>query len=69
MRLLISSPAIAQDMAGAIVDNVLIETSKEADYTLVIDTELEIINEKITAYFFFIPDKQSLEKMLKAIGA
>lgn len=69
MRFLISSPAMAQDMAGAIVDNILIETSKEADYTLAIDTELEIINEKVTAYFFFIPDKQSLEKILRAIGA
>ena len=69
MRLLISSPAMAQDMAGAIVDNILIETSKEADYTLVIDTELEIISEKVTAYFFFIPDKQSLDKILMAIGA
>lgn len=69
MRFLISSPAMAQDMAGAIVDNILIETSKEADYTLVIDTELEIINEKVKAFFFFIPDKQSLEKILRAIGA
>lgn len=69
MRLLISAPVMAQDMAGAIVDNVLIEVSKEADYTLVIYTELEITSEKVTAYFFFIPEKESLEKILRAIGA
>jgi len=68
MRLLVSAPATAQDMAGAVVDNILIEISKEADYTLVIDTELKIIDEKVVTYFFFIPDKDSLGKIFDAIG-
>jgi len=67
MRLLVSSPAFVQDMAGAVVDNILIETSKEADHCLLINTELKVTEEKVGAYFFFIPDKKSLEKILKAI--
>ena len=68
MRLLISSPGMAQDMAGAIVENILAETSKDADYALVMDTELKIVMEKIVAYFFFIPDAASMEKMFKVLG-
>jgi chemotaxis protein CheC len=68
MRLLISSPAFAEDMAGAIIDNILIETSKEADYFFVIDTELEVVAEKVKTYFFFVPDSGSLQKILHAIG-
>ncbi len=68
MRLLVSSPGFAQDMAGAIVDNILVETSKEADSALVMDTELNIVDEKIVAYFFFIPDVGSLRKILKVVG-
>jgi len=68
MRLLISAPALAQDMAGAIVDNILIEISKEADYAIILDTELEIVDKKLLAHFFFVPDKESLEKILKAMG-
>ncbi|MFA4889704.1 MAG: chemotaxis protein CheC [Candidatus Omnitrophota bacterium] len=68
MRLLVSSPAFAEDMAGAIVDNILIETSKEADYFFIIDTDLEIVEEKVKAYFFFIPDAESLKKIMLAMG-
>ena len=68
MKLLVSTPAIAHDMSGAIVDNILIETSKEADYTLIIDTELYIVEEKVMAYFFFIPDVESLRKILNTLG-
>ncbi|MBU1922594.1 chemotaxis protein CheC [Patescibacteria group bacterium] len=68
MRLLISSPALAQDMAGAIVNNILAETSKEGDYSIVIDSEFEIVDQKVMAYFFFIPDKESLDKILKAMN-
>lgn len=68
MRLLISSPGFAEDMAGAIVDSVLAETSKTADFAIVIDTELRILDEKVMAYFFFIPDTESLAKIMKAVG-
>lgn len=68
MRLLISSPAFAEDMAGAIIDNVLIETSKEADHFFVIDTELEIVGQRAKTFFLFVPDVASLREILHAIG-
>lgn len=68
MRFLISSPALAEDMAGAIIDNILIETSKEADYVILVETEFIVVDEKILAYFFFIPDMLSLEKILNVMG-
>lgn len=68
IRLTISSPDIAHDMAGAVIEDVLLETNKEADYSLIIDTNLTIIDKKVAAYFFFIPDHDSLNKMLKRLG-
>lgn len=68
MKLLVSLPALAEDMAGAIIDKILIETSKEADYVLLIETEFIVVDEKILAYFFFIPDMLSFGKILEAMG-
>lgn len=68
MRLLLSAPAVAHDMAGAVVDNILVETSKEADYMIIVNTEFLVVGEKIMTYFFFIPDSVSTEKLMKAIG-
>jgi chemotaxis protein CheC len=67
MRLLISSPSLASDMAGAIIDNILIETSKDADHVIIVDTEFEIRDEKVQAFFCFVPDVSSMQKLLKAL--
>ncbi|MCX7667569.1 MAG: chemotaxis protein CheC [Atribacterota bacterium] len=63
-----SVPAIAVDMAGAIVDVVLIEISKRGDYALLIETEFVEEEDKIKGYFMLIPDTGSLEIILRAIG-
>jgi len=68
MRLLISTPGFAEDMAGAIIEDILIETSKEADQFFVIDTEFEIVSEKVNTYFFFVPDVESLGKIFRVLG-
>lgn len=68
MKIMISSPGLAQDMAGAIVNAILAETSKEADHAIIIDTELKIVDEKLMSYFFFIPDAASLSKMINVIN-
>lgn len=69
MRLLVSVPGFAFDMAGAIVDNILIETAKDVDYSIIINTEFDFIasDKKIIAYFFFVPELESLEKILNII--
>jgi len=66
--LLISSPAIAHDMSGAIIENVLIETGKDADFAIIIETEFTIVDEKIDAFFIFIPETESLKGLFEAMG-
>ena len=68
LRLNHSVPALAIDMAGAIVDVILIEISKRGDYALLIETEFVEEENKIKGYFMLIPDTSSLEIILQAIG-
>ncbi len=68
MTFLISNPSLAHDMAGAIVNNVLTETSKEADVAMIMETEFDVADCKVTAFFFFVPDTGSLDKLFKALG-
>lgn len=68
MKLLISSPSMTEDMAGAVIDNILIETSKTADHLIVVNTELSIVGEKIFTYFFFIPESESFKKIISVLG-
>lgn len=64
-----SVPSIAVDMAGAIVDIVLIEISQHSDYALLIETVFVEEEDRITGYFMLIPDTGSLEIILQALGA
>lgn len=68
LRLNHSVPALAIDMAGAIVDVVLIEISRKGDYALLIETEFVEEENRIKGYFMLIPDTGSLEIILHSIG-
>lgn len=68
LSFLISNPSFVRDMAGAIVNNVLTETNKEADVAIIMQTEFEIADCKMTAYFFFVPESNSLNKLFKTMG-
>lgn len=67
-KFLVSFPAFTQDMAGAVIDNILIETSRSADHAMILDTKLKIEDKKIEAYFFFIPEADFMEQILKDMG-
>ncbi len=64
-----STPALAFDMAGAILSTILIELSEVSDYALLIETEFIGEGEAIDGNFFMIPDLDSLHVLLKSIGA
>ncbi len=64
-----SVPAMAIDMAGAIVDLVFIEISQHGDYAFLIETDFVEEERSITGYFMLIPDSGSLEIILQSIGA
>ncbi|MDI3530339.1 MAG: chemotaxis protein CheC [Candidatus Atribacteria bacterium] len=68
LRLDHSVPSLAVDMAGAVVDLILIEIAKHGDYALLIETEFVEEEDHVEGYFMLIPDTGSLEIILKALG-
>lgn len=59
----ISVPKLLIDMPGAIIDCVLIELSKEEDYSVVFETVLEVKEYKIKSYFTFVAALCNLKKI------
>lgn len=62
-----SVPALAVDMAGAILDAILLEEGSLEDTVLFIDTQLSGIPQ-IEGQFIFLPNDGSLRKLLGALG-
>ena len=67
LSLIPSVPGFACDMAGSILDYVLIELSRLADTVMVIETEFKETKEDIKGHFFLLPDPHTLEVTLKAV--
>ncbi|MGE5308835.1 MAG: chemotaxis protein CheC [Deltaproteobacteria bacterium] len=61
-------PELIMDMAGAIVDYILIDLSCKSTFALLVESEFQEPTAKVTGHFFLIPDPEGLELMLKAIG-
>jgi len=68
LTLLPSIPALAMDMAGAILNVVLVQLGEMGDHALVIETEFATENDGVKGHFFLIPDPGSLNTILAAIG-
>jgi len=68
LTLLPSIPALAVDMAGAILSVILIQLGEMGDHALVIETEFTTENDGVKGHFFLIPDPGSLNTILAAIG-
>lgn len=66
LSLIPSVPGYARDMAGSILDPVLIELSRIEDTALVIETVFREAGEGIRGHFFLLPDPRTLEAMLSA---
>jgi len=66
--LLPSIPALAMDMAGAILSVILIQLGQMGDHALVIETEFSTEADGVKGHFFLIPDPGSLGTILTAIG-
>ncbi|MFY0542767.1 chemotaxis protein CheC [Brevibacillus sp. H7] len=63
-----SVPALAIDMAGAILSYGLIELGRVGDFALTIDTAFFEGNEQVKGHFFLIPDPDSLEILFRSLG-
>ncbi|OGS23654.1 MAG: hypothetical protein A2314_07790 [Elusimicrobia bacterium RIFOXYB2_FULL_50_12] len=65
--LLISVPRLAYDMAGAIIDFILIEVAEVAEYAVVLEIVFYDVPETVRGKFFILPDPNSLALLLSAI--
>ncbi len=69
MILLPSPPQLEIDMSDAILTSTYLESSRGTDTVFVIESEffLKERNEPLRGFFFLLPDKASLEQILKAV--
>lgn len=68
ITLIPSTPNISFDMAGAIVDQTLIELCSMEDRALFIKTNFSINEDKLSGDFFLMPDPETLNVILEAVG-
>lgn len=62
-----SVPAMAYDMAGAVLSSSVIDYSQTEDFILLLETEFIAGEEKLELFYFFIPEKDSLEFLFKRL--
>lgn len=68
ISMLPSIPSLAMDMAGAILNIVLVQLGQMGDQALVIETEFLAEDDGINGHFFLVPDPGSLITLIKAVG-
>ncbi len=68
LKLLTSIPALAADMAGAILNGVLAQVGGVVDDVLVLKTMFTREDQEIVGHFFMMPDSESLSTILQALG-
>lgn len=65
LLLIMSVPAIAIDMAGAVMTTSYLNFGEEQDYVLCVNTAMILGDERIRGHFLLIPDAASLQVMLR----
>jgi chemotaxis protein CheC len=68
LKIMPSIPDMAIDMAGAILSVPAIEFGKVGDTVLYIETEFSDGTEKVVGDFFLVPDVDTYDVLLKALG-
>jgi chemotaxis protein CheC len=68
MKLVISVPALAIDMVGAVLSVPLIQYGHMGDSVMLIETHFSEGDKSVKGDFFLIPDVDSFEKLLKRLG-
>lgn len=68
LKIIPSVPQLAIDMAGAILSVPAIEFGKVGDTVLYIETEFLDVGDKVVGDFFLIPDVESFDILLRALG-
>jgi len=68
MGLVPAVPEVIVDMAGAMVDYLLIELSCVSKFALLIESEFRELTASIIGHFFLVPNPQGLEIIIKSIS-
>ena len=68
LKIMPSVPGMAIDMAGAILSVPAIEFGKVGDTVLYIETEFSEGNDRVVGDFFLIPDVETYDILLRALG-
>ena len=68
ISMLPSVPALAVDMAGAILNVVLVQLGEMGDHALLIETNFVADDHSIKGHFFLVPDTGSLSSIMNAVG-
>lgn len=63
-----SVPGFAMDMAGAIMDHVLVDVAVSEDFVLVVETDFKISGQKIQGHLVLFPEIGSLNTILERLG-
>lgn len=66
-RLMPSVPAMAEDMAGAVMDDFLIRQGEHGDQALVLVNEFSVEGERFVGYFLLLPGPGTLQACLEAL--
>lgn len=61
--ILCSVPALANDMLGALLNEILVIGARQSDHVLLIDTEFTIAHKPLHGYLLLIFEPRSLEKI------
>lgn len=68
LNILISSPTLAIDMVGAILDFIFIQIAQYSEDALIIKTHLKVSEANLEGLFLFFPSSESLNKIFAALG-
>lgn len=63
-----SIPSFAMDMAGAILNIVLLQLGQMGDTAMLIETKFLADDDSVQGHFFLVPDPGSLGTLVKAVG-
>ena len=63
-----SIPSLAIDMAGAILNVVLVQLGQMGDHAMVIETKFLAEDDSVNGHFFLVPDPGALSTLVKAVG-
>lgn len=68
LNMLISSPSLAIDMVGAILDFIFIQIAQYSEDALIIKTNIKVSDVDLNGLFLFFPSHESLTKIFTTLG-